>query len=101
MAFENRNYVYAKDGNINLKMLFMWDEVPLGRCRSCWPAATSILKFKIKCLVYTIISNVLLSLHFSQNKPLKLADNWYIRIMKIKINLESFRSIKKRDDQTL
>jgi len=44
----------------------------VGRCRRCWAAATSVLKFKMKCLVYMMVSNVLLS---SQNKPLNLADN--------------------------
>jgi hypothetical protein len=60
----------------------------------CWaaepPPPIKIKKKKMQDSVDMVVSNALRDLHFSQNQPLKSADDQYTLILKNKIkNLES------------
>jgi hypothetical protein len=58
---------------------------PKGGCWGAAPPKPKNQDLKNTDYVDVMISNVLRDLPFSRNQPLKLVDNWYIRILRNKL----------------
>jgi hypothetical protein len=59
--------------------------VPKGELPACSPPNLQNRNLKNTDFVDIMISKVLRDFPFSQNEPLKLADDWYMRILKNKL----------------